>query len=318
LNRVRNGFPGPVLVRLNPLFQQEKLMSRTLTALFDSHQEAEAAKARLQASNIDISRVDIHGSGTSGSTTGGTTTGGTTTGGGGFLSGLKHMVLPENDRHTYEEGIRRGGALLTAQVEEGQEDDAVRILEEAQSIDVDERSEQWRASGWAPGAAATGATAGTLGAYGSGNANRSDRIGTDRIGGEAVAEEHIPIVEEELRVGKREVNRGGVRVRSYVVEQPVHEQVSLREEHVEVERRAVNEPLGAVAADAFQERSIEMTETSEEAVVAKQAQVREELVVRKDVEQHVEQIDDTVRRTEVEVEDLGTTSRDLNRDKDRF
>jgi stress response protein YsnF len=58
--------------------------------------------------------------------------------------------------------------------------------------------------------------------------------------GRVVQEEHIPLVEEELRVGKREVNRGGARVRSYVREVPVHEQVSLREEHVDVERRPVS------------------------------------------------------------------------------
>jgi stress response protein YsnF len=106
-----------------------------------------------------------------------------------------------------------------------------------------------------------------------------------------VAEEHIPIVEEQLRVGKREVNRGGARVRSYVREVPVHEQVSLREEHVSVERRPVNETLRAGelnGGDAFQERNIEMTETAEEAVVAKEARVKEELVVRKTAEEHVE------------------------------
>ena len=276
-------------------------MSRTLTALFDSRQEAEAARARLQAANIDVSRVDIHPADTSSTSSGSTS-------GGGFLSGLKHMILPDEDRRTYEEGMRRGGALLTAQVEEGQEDDAVRILEEAQSIDIDERSNQWRASGWtAPAAGVATSTTGTSG----GASAFGDR---DRASaGSTVEEQHIPIVEEELRVGKREVNRGGVRVRSYVVKQPVHEQVSLREEHVEVERRPVDQALGAAAADAFQERSIEMTETSEEAVVAKQARVREELVVRKDVEERVEQIDDTVRRTEVEIDDLSSTGRDRDR-----
>jgi hypothetical protein len=60
---------------------------------------------------------------------------------------------------------------------------------------------------------------------------------------------------------------------------------------------------GSLGSDAFQERNIEMTETSEEAVVAKEAQVREELVVRKTAEEHVEKIDDTVRRTEVDVDE---------------
>jgi stress response protein YsnF len=102
------------------------------------------------------------------------------------------------------------------------------------------------------------------------------------------------------------VNRGGARVRSYVKEVPVHEQVTLREEHVSVERRPVTDTLSAGkldTTDAFQERNIEMTETAEEAVVAKEARVKEELVVRKTAEEHVENIDDTVRRTEVDIDE---------------
>ncbi|HEX8062397.1 MAG TPA: DUF2382 domain-containing protein [Allosphingosinicella sp.] len=68
------------------------------------------------------------------------------------------------------------------------------------------------------------------------SANAAARLGF-RLGS---AEERIPIVEEELRVGKREVERGGARVRSYVTETPVSEQVNLREEHVSVERRPVD------------------------------------------------------------------------------
>jgi uncharacterized protein (TIGR02271 family) len=131
--------------------------------------------------------------------------------------------------------------------------------------------------------------------------------------GNVVEEQHIPIVEEQLVVGKREVNRGGARIRTYVKEVPVHEQVSLREEHVSVERVPTNQTLRAgelQGADAFQDRTVEMTETSEEAVVAKEARVKEELVVRKTAEEHVENIEDTVRRTEVDVDEGSRTSTD--------
>jgi hypothetical protein len=53
-----------------------------------------------------------------------------------------------------------------------------------------------------------------------------------------------------------------------------------------------------------------MTETAEEAVVAKEARVKEELVVRKTAEEHVENIDDTVRRTEVDVDEGSRGSQD--------
>jgi len=120
-------------------------------------------------------------------------------------------------------------------------------------------------------------------------------------------EQVIPIVEEQLTVGKREVNRGGVRVRSYVVETPVSEQVTLRDENVSVERHAVDQPLSAADGDAFRERTIEMTETAEEAVVSKTARVVEEVVIRKDVGTRTEVVNDTVRRTDVEVDDNADT-----------
>ena len=109
-------------------------------------------------------------------------------------------------------------------------------------------------------------------------------------------------------VGKREVDRGGARVRSYVTEIPVHEQVRLRDEKINVQRRAVDRPL-TDADDAFRERTINVTATGEEAVVGKTARVVEEVVVSKTAGSHVEEIDDTVRRTEVEIdEDKGISS----------
>jgi uncharacterized protein (TIGR02271 family) len=113
----------------------------------------------------------------------------------------------------------------------------------------------------------------------------------------------IPVVEEELRVGKREVEKGGVRVTSKVTETPVEEQVRLREEHVNVERRPVDRPLSE-ADNAFREGTIEVTERAEEAVVAKQARVVEEVVVNKDVNERTEQVRDTVHSTDVDVQNI--------------
>jgi len=118
----------------------------------------------------------------------------------------------------------------------------------------------------------------------------------------------IPLVEEQLKVGKREVQRGGVRVYTRIVETPVNETIGLREEHVHVERRPVNQPIGTSDTTAFKEQSIELRETAEEAVVEKSARVIEEVVIGKDVSQRQEQISDTVRHTEVEIEQLGAGS----------
>jgi uncharacterized protein (TIGR02271 family) len=127
--------------------------------------------------------------------------------------------------------------------------------------------------------------------------------------GTTVPSETIPLAEETLRVGKRQINTGRIRVRTYVVETPVNETVHLREEHVEVERRAVDRPVTA-GEDLFREREIEATTSREEPVVSKDARIREELVLHKSAEEREETVRDTVRRTEVredhgEKDDIG-------------
>ena len=122
---------------------------------------------------------------------------------------------------------------------------------------------------------------------------------------EQFRESAIPVVEEHLEVGKRVVRRGSVRVFSHVKEHPVEEEVRLREEHVRVERRAVDRPISEAEAAALRDQTIEMTETAEEPVVHKQARVKEEVIIGKETTEHTEKIRDTVRETDVQVERLG-------------
>jgi uncharacterized protein (TIGR02271 family) len=125
----------------------------------------------------------------------------------------------------------------------------------------------------------------------------------------------IPVVEEELQVGKREVERGGVRVESRVEEKPVEQEVHLREERVHVERRPVDRPV-TDADQAFREGTVEVTERAEEAVVAKTARVVEEVVVGKQVEEHTETVRETLRRTDVDVQEVGSNDK-TRTDRDR-
>jgi stress response protein YsnF len=119
----------------------------------------------------------------------------------------------------------------------------------------------------------------------------------------------IPILREEIRVGRRTVERGGVRVSSHVVERPVSEQVKLRETHVDIERRAVDRPLRA-DEKGFADDNVEMVEMADEAVVSKQARVVEEVVVRKHFEDRTATISDKVRSTEIEFGKLRTFDAD--------
>jgi stress response protein YsnF len=121
------------------------------------------------------------------------------------------------------------------------------------------------------------------------------------------AEERIPLVEEELRVGKRTMVRGGARVHSYMEEVPVTTEVELLDERTSIERRSVDRRLTEeeiASSGLLQDRVVEITQMREEAVVTKEAVVREELVVKKTIEKRVERIQETVRRTAVEMERL--------------
>ena len=285
-------------------------MSRTITALFDTRSEAEAARTRLTSANIDADNVRIVDQDTAGSfTSPGSEASSSSsydnanrsTSSGGFWAGLKDIFVPDEDRHSYNEGISRGGVLLYATVDDDDTDRAIDLLEQTGSIDMDEREQSWKSEGWA------GYTPSNLGSTGS-----TDLGATSRGTTGTSDEEHVQLAEEQLVVGKREVNRGGARIRTYVVEKPVTEQVSLREEHVNIERRPVDgttTPGGLDTGALFQDRTIEMTETAEEAVIGKTARVTEELVISKTAEHHTETVSDTVRKTEVDIdEDLENTT----------
>ncbi len=224
--------------------------------------------------------------------------------GGGMLGALAGLGIPEEDAHVYAEGVRRGGALVTVKAPNDRVSEIEAIMER-EAIDIDERGRNYRGAGWTrfdhsgePYTAETAATTTTPMGLGTGTADR-DRLADQT--GTTGSDEVIPVVEEEVRVGKRQVSGGVVRVRSYVVERPVSEEVRLREEHVSVERRPASGDA-PVAADAFREREIEVRETAEEAVVSKTARVREEVVVHKEAQDRVETISETVRRTEVDVD----------------
>ncbi|MFL6734818.1 MAG: YsnF/AvaK domain-containing protein [Sphingomicrobium sp.] len=277
-------------------------MSRTVTAMYDSRSEAESARERLSSTaNISDVRILDHDS-TSGSS-----------GESEHRNWFEKLFMPDEDRETYGEGMRRGHFMLCAQIDDDEDADRiVDLLEETNAMDVDASSQSWRNEGWEPQSRQS------IGSSGFGTEDRYAETG-DRT----VEEERIPIVEEQLHVGKREVERGGARVRSYVRETPVNEQVHLREENVSIERRPVNETLSTNdldSRDLLQDREIDMRATGEEAVVGKEAHVNEELVVRKTESERTENVQDTVRHTEVDVDgdaDRTGSAFGFDRDSDR-
>ncbi len=219
---------------------------------------------------------------------------------GGLVGALTGIGVPEEHAHRYAEAVRRGATLVTVEAEDDVASNVTDIMNRHHAVDVDQRAELWRKSGWTTFDAKAPA-------YTADQARREREAyrNFDLNKGQV----NIPVVVEELDVGKRAVRHGGVLVSNRVVEEPVEESVRLRDERVNVERRAVDRPATAADAQAFREGTMEFTETTEEPVVAKSARVIEEVVIDKQVEERTEKVKDTVKRTEVDVKRAAEASR---------
>jgi len=218
----------------------------------------------------------------------------------GFWQSLKELFTGEDEHeaHSYAEATRRGGILVAAQVPEARVTEITQLMKQHRAIDVQGRAAQWRQQGW------------------TGYDEKRPALSANELRTAREQDSVIPVVQEQIAVGKREVQGGGVRVLRRVIETPVEQDVTLRSEHVDVQRKAVDRPLTGTDVDkAFKDQTLELTEKHEEAVVSKTARVVEEITVNKGVEQHTEKVRDTVRKTDVQVEKLppgqtttGTTS----------
>ncbi|HLL70059.1 MAG TPA: YsnF/AvaK domain-containing protein [Pyrinomonadaceae bacterium] len=235
---------------------------------------------------------------------------------GGLISGLTRLGVPEDDANYYAEGVRRGGTLISVEASDDKAESAVAIMKQHGAVEIDKRAAQWRDEGWSGFDSNATETAYNTFAGGGQQASapasevtaEHQRPSAPRAAAQQ-GQVAVPVVEEQLQVGKREVERGGVRVETHVTEKPVEENVELREEHVNVERRPVDYTFHGTESEAFKESLVEIREAYEELVVNKKARVVEEVVVNKDVEQHTETVRETLRRTDVNVEPIDNTGK---------
>ncbi len=302
-------------------------MENTVIGVYDSYAQAQNAMNELLSSGFSRSDVQINPESDSTTQTQTARTSDADEGGsaiGNFFRSLFGMDEDRQHGDVYSEAVRRGSCVLTVYADsDEQRDRATDIMNRYDPIDIDERTEQWRSQGWTAydDSAPMYTTSDIERERNQYAQSRTDTASmnlqsdTSNIRQDTAQSQNlqqgettrIPVVEEELRVGKREVQRGGVRVFQRLKEKPVQESVQLREEHVKVERHPVDQPATEADMAAFKEGSVELREMAEEPVVSKTARVVEEVVVGKEVEQHTEQINDTVRRTDVEVEQLGAS-----------
>jgi uncharacterized protein (TIGR02271 family) len=270
-------------------------MTQSIVGLFNTFTEANAARQSLVKEGFspqDI-LVNAYEGDLPAESTDRTPVTDATQGGGGFMAGVENFFSnlfggadADNAGH-YAEAVRRGGAVVTVNVQDASKVDAVRAaMANIGAVNIEERVAAWRDTGY-----------------------NGYQKNSQPYTPEQVAEERarvIPVIQEDIQVGKRQVDLGAVRVVSRMVETPVSEQVTLREEHASIERRPVDRP--ATEADLQADQSIKVRETAEKAVVGKSARVVEEVVVGKETTSQTEQITDTVRSTVVDIDQTGTTT----------
>ncbi len=271
-------------------------MSSVLVGMFDTQSAAAQARAKLMSAGFSANAVSMTGgSASSSSRPAGTIVTEEPHQEGAISRFFSDIFGSSDDRNdtsrtaytdTYEEAFKRGsyGVTVTAATDEEAER-AEDILNDCGAVDIDEKAESWRKEGWTGGA--VGAMAGAKGTT-----------------LEAGATRKLQEVEEELKVGKRVVAKGGVRIFSRMTEVPVTETVRLREERADIKRTAVDRPATEADLNAFKDGSIEVREMSEEAVVSKTARVTGEVEVGKTATEREETIRDTVRKTKVDVEQI--------------
>lgn len=262
------------------------MTEETIVAVFDTEAQADAAVRDLEAAKVPTSAISRHPSTKVGMTTASTTPVREE----GFWSSL-FGGEPDHDTAVYDRSLESGSHLVSVRVPEDHVSAVTTILERHNPVDIDDRAasyglKQTTTTTRQPLATPTPAATDT----------RATNTG-----------DTIQLAEESLVVGKRVVNRGGTRIRRFVVETPVEQDVTLHDEKVKVERRPVTDGRPVTGAD-FSDKTIEMTESAEEAVVSKSARVVEEVALRKEAVDRTETVRDTVRKDEVKIEQIPGTA----------
>ncbi|GEO04015.1 hypothetical protein AAE02nite_16790 [Adhaeribacter aerolatus] len=320
-------------------------MAQTVIGIFDNSSQANTAVEQLTSSGISRDRIDIsdrssynNDNDSYNSTNDRYDNDRDDDSIGGFFRSL-FGGDNDDDARKYSTVARRGCVVTVHAQSDDEAHRAAELLDDYGAVDVDEQAARYGYTGatgsmgtagssLATGAGITGMpntnttnlTGTTDTDYNRNNLNTdynrttsdtdynrnnldTDRLDTDRS---------IPIIEENIQVGKREVETGGVRLRSRIVERPVEEHLRLREERVNVTRNPVDRPASDADLNTFREGTIELTERAEVPVVNKEARVVEEVSLNKEVEERDEVVRDTVRKTEVDVENLNRNNLDTN------
>lgn len=253
-----------------------------IVSVYDTTDKAKSALNVLKSSGIDTSDVSLLDRNTIGANIDQQHVG--------LWRRLFGQNVWEHEADVYGDTLRRGGAILAVRAPKERTAKIMSILDVHQPVDVHERAAkigtdvpiEAKALVTAPGTT-TGTTA----------ANR---------------DEVLRLAEEQMNVGKRMFETGTTRIRRYVTERPVEQQVNLHEEHAKVVRKAVSDP-DYIADIDWSDKEYTITETAERPVVSKTARVVEEVAVGREGSERTETVRDTVRRQQVDVEKVDPTKK---------
>jgi uncharacterized protein (TIGR02271 family) len=249
------------------------MSEETIVAVYDTAAHAAAAASDLVSTGVPSGAITQHAKG--GTMSGASTTSTASAQGEGFWASLfGGEPTQEHDTDVYDRSLAGGSTLLTVKAPADHVAAVLATLERHGPIDIDERGASYAGTQTLKPVVRDAATP-------------------------AATDGKIQLAEESLVVGKRVVNRGTTRIRRYVVETPVEEQVRLHSEKVVVERRPVTDARPGTVD--FSDKTLAMTETDEQAVVSKTARVVEEVGLRREAADRTETVRDTVRRQDVEI-----------------
>lgn len=280
-------------------------MANTIVGIFNKAIDAQQAQSFLlengfSASDIDITTSSYHSDATTSTVNGEDEDFGDRIGN--FFKDLFNG--DEDETRRYSDAGKRGTIVTVHAADAESAEFAADILDQYGAIDVNETAGSYGA-GEGFGREIVDSTVApytdsSIDPY----TNKAIDIDSDQSFVGDTQADSLPVIKEELQVGKREVETGHIRLKSRIIERPVQESIRLRQEQVSVNRTPVDRVASESDFDTFKEGTVELKEYAEVPLVNKEARVIEEVSLNKTIDEREEVINETLRSTEVEVEDL--------------
>lgn len=256
---------------------------QTVIGIFDYGVDAQMAAQQLMNNGISENNIDVAVRGATDRTGAPATANETRTTDNKDKGFFDSLFDNRDDSGKYSEVAQHGSVVAVHTQSETEAKKAAELLDKYGAIDVEDRAEKYKAMP---------------------KDKRQDWI-----------QSSIPVVQEELKVGKREVETGGLSIKSRIIEKPVEEHLRLREEHVRVERQPVNRLANEKDMATFKKGETKVIEHAEVPQVSKEARVVEEVKLGKEVSSREETIKDTLRKKDVEIDEIRKDK--LNKDNMR-